>query len=211
MGNQKHQKKHTDAAETPEQPSPAKAFIQPVFTDPQDFLEFRTRRRAYSKLPTREASLPSPSAGSQPPTPLTPAQPPPTSAETPAKDFTGRFALSSFSVPSNSGPSRLTTPQREFAPLVAKARDEREQLPLEWQRRKDLTRHQNPSPTPSDFSTDSTLEALAIRLSVETAPSHTMSSGPATAGPTPRDASRPRSPDLVDPPLVEPYLTGLCP
>ncbi|OBT40663.1 hypothetical protein VE00_08675 [Pseudogymnoascus sp. WSF 3629] len=35
-----------------------------------------------------------------------------------------------------------------------------------------------------------------------------MSSGPATAGPTPRDASRPRSPDLVDPPLVEPYLTG---
>ena len=208
MGDQKHQR-HTDAAKTSEQPSPAKAFIQPVFTDPQDFLEFRTRRRAYSKLPTREASLSSPSAVSQPPTPLIRAQPPPTSAETPApsKVFTGRFALSSFSVPSNSGPSRptvtqrrLTTPQREFAPLVAKARDEREQLPLEWQ--------QDPSPTPSDFSTDSTLEALAIRLSVETAPSHTMSSGPATAGPTPRDASRPRSPDLVDPPLVEPYLTG---
>jgi hypothetical protein len=35
-----------------------------------------------------------------------------------------------------------------------------------------------------------------------------MSSSLATAGPTPRDASRPQSPDLVDPPLVEPYLTG---
>jgi hypothetical protein len=213
MGDQKHQR-HIDAAKPSEPPSPAKAFVQPVFTDPQDFLEFRTRRRAYSKL--------------SPPTPPTPPQPqpPPTSAELPApsRDFTGRFALSSFSIPSNSGlshpavpqrrltpfplavplaPSILTTPQREFAPLVAKARDEREQLPLAGQRRKDLTRHQNPSPTPSDLSTDSILEALTTRLSVETAPSHTMSAGPATAGPTPRDASRPRSPDLVDPPLVD--------
>jgi hypothetical protein len=55
---------------------------------------------------------------------------------------------------------------------------------------------------------DSSLKALAIQLSVKTALSYTMLSSPAMAGLTPCKASRPQSPDLVDPPLVEPYLIG---
>jgi hypothetical protein len=67
---------------------------------------------------------------------------------------------------------------------------------------------------PFNLSTDSSLKALAVRLSVETPPSYklplsrAMSSSPTTANYTPRDPSHAWSLDPVLPSPLKPYLMG---
>ena len=242
MGNQRRKKKDIDTGLS--SALPPKAFIQPAFTDPKDLLELRTRRRAYSK-PEGSTAAPTPTSSF----PATPTRSPtPATPTAPSKDLAGRFNLSTFSVPSNSGPTRPlqpplpapsaptapgsafpqrfpplpsavapTTPQRQFATLVTKARDDRahrlqegftiRDLPPDWQRRDDLTQHRSPSPTSSDFGTDSTLEALAVRLAGHPLSPMASTTGP-TAGPAPRDLPRARSPDSTSHTPATPYTSA---